>query len=702
MMSGHVGGGVEPRLAAMARSWLAGTAIWLALGVPGALLAGGGGALAQSVRLANPAGAGVEQGLHSLPGTRTSGVRAGNGTGDMVHAFDPAAAGMRKAGQGASLLAALGGTPAPFDMNGVRSQPPMVEPAPSEAAPAAPTTPAATSPATTPAPAIGAGAPAPGAATPGAAQPAEATPAAAANATATDPGASTPVAARIGELIADQLPRFTARTNEQEALAAFYAARQFQPVFTAGTTWSPLGTAVQQQIAASWKDGLQPADYEVPALAAHPGDTELATAELRLAATLMLYARHVQSGRFDPKRLSANVDPSPTVPDPNAVLAGVSGASDPRAVLASFAPQYDEYRLLKAQLASMDGQRHGVAPPAHVPAGPTLRPGDEDPRVPALRARLGVPGAPDDTVYSPDLVEAVRAFQKSVGERPDGAIGPMTLGALNGASEDRTADIVANMERWRWLPHEVAPTYVIVNIPEYMVRIVVNEQAIHETRVIVGKPENQTPLMTENMQYTVFNPSWNVPPGIMRNEMLPKLRSDPYALSRQGIDVVRNGRVVDPGSVDWSRGTQGYSFRQPPGERNALGNMKFMFPNKHSVYLHDTPNRTLFARDQRALSHGCVRVHEPMKFAEVLFSLGLPGEGWNEQRIGKLIGGKEKYLNLKQRFPVHLAYFTTYVDGDGRLVTRPDLYGTNAATKAMLGIGGASQMADGGTPTKKR
>ncbi|MDR6952224.1 murein L,D-transpeptidase YcbB/YkuD [Ancylobacter sp. 3268] len=692
MMSGRMNGGTTLRLAAMARTLLAGTAVWAGLCVPGGVATGTAGARAQGLSEAGMQG-GAGAGLTGIP---TSAARAGNGTADSLYAFDAAAAGMRSAGQGASLLAALGGEPAPFDINGARSQPHPAEPGPGAEPAAAPAAQEAA-----PAPAIGAGAPAPGAATPGATQPATATPATAIGVSATEPGAAAAVAARIGELIADQLPRFAARANEQQALAAFYAERQYQPLFTAGTAWSPLGTAVQQQFAASWQDGLQPADYEVPALAAHPSDAELAAAELKLASTLMLYARHVQSGRFDPKRISANIDPSPTVPDPRVVLAEVAGAADARAVLAGYAPQYDEYRLLKAQLASLQGERRG-APPPHVPAGPTLRPGDDDPRVPALRARLGVPGAPTDTYYSPELVEAVRAFQSSVGERADGAVGPMTLAALNDAGEDRTADIIANMERWRWLPHAVAPTYVIVNIPEYMVRIVVNEQTIHETRVIVGKPENQTPVMTENMQYTVFNPSWNVPPGIMRNEMLPKLRSDPYALARQGIDVVRNGRTVDPGTVDWSRGSQGYSFRQPPGERNALGNMKFMFPNKHSVYLHDTPNRSLFARDQRALSHGCVRVHEPMKFAEVLFSLGLPGEGWNQQRISKLIGGKEKYLNLKQRFPVHLVYFTTYVDGDGRLVTRPDLYGTNAATKTILGIGGAAQVADRGNAPQRR
>jgi len=204
------------------------------------------------------------------------------------------------------------------------------------------------------------------------------------------------------------------------------------------------------------------------------------------------------------------------------------------------------------------------------------------------------------------------------------------------------------------------------------------------------------------MEYFVFNPSWNLPPGIIRNEMLPKLINDPYALDRQGIDVVRNGRIIDPGTVNWSRGTQGYSFRQPPGERNALGRMKFMFPNKHSVYLHDTPSRSLFARDRRAFSHGCVRVFEPLKFAEALFQLGMPNDPWPEGRISKLLGGNEKYVNLKQHFPVHLVYFTSYVDGQGQLVNREDIYGINAATKAILGLDGTRRVAEQSVPVQRR
>ncbi len=631
---------------------------------------------------------------------------AGNGTGQPVPAFDPGRAGMASAGQGASLLAALGHDPAPFDINDTRpktqappSEAPQSEAAPVEAAPAN----GAPAFSVSPPPAVGHGAPSTGTGTPGHTSPAAATPAAPApgtgtpaapSATAEAPQAGANVPQELAALVSDRLSRYAQRPAEQQALAAFYAARNFQPMFTAKGMVTPLALAALGAFGGAASEGLNPSDYTVPAPPAKPSDAALADYELRLAATTLVYARHVQSGRFDPKRISKDVDPSPSVPDPLDVLATVSSAEKAGRAYASFAPQYDEYRLLKTQLARRLAEGQGVVH-APIPAGPSIRPGDRDPRVPLLRARLGVGGAPDDLVYDAYLVEAVRDFQRLSGAKPDGIVGRGTLAVLNEGAGDSLDDIIANMERWRWLPHQVAPTYVIVNIPEFMVRIVVNEQTIHETRVVVGKPENQTPIMSEQMQYAVFNPSWNVPPGIIKNEMLPKLQADPYALDRQGIDVVRNGRIIDPGTVDWSRGSQGYSFRQAPGERNALGRMKFMFPNKHAVYLHDTPSRALFARDRRAFSHGCVRVHEPLKFAEALFSVGLPGDGWSQQRINSLIGGNEKYLNLKQRFPVHLVYFTTYVDGRGELISREDIYGINEATKAMLGLGG-TRMADRG------
>ncbi|MDF2996091.1 MAG: ErfK/YbiS/YcfS/YnhG family protein [Xanthobacteraceae bacterium] len=558
--------------------------------------------------------------------------------------------------------------------------PAAAEPAPQDAA----EVPAAAPPATTPAPAT--------AETP---PPAGAEPPASVTA-APEPPVVDPVAMQVSALLeSTALDAIAAQKNERDALAAFYAARGGEPIFTTGHEISPFGKAVQAVFAASAADGLSPSDYAVAMPKPGATDADIAATELRLAAATLSYARHLQVGRFNPSRISENVDPTLTPPDPAAVLALVTTTPNVRTAFASFAPQYPGYVALKAKLAEMRPQQSAVTPP-QVPPGKVLRPNMSDPRVPILRARLGLPGEADNLVYDYDLVEAVKAFQAKVGQPPSGIIGKGTLSAMNDTGDRRVADIIANMERWRWLPHEMAPTYVMVNIPEFMVRIVKDGKPFHETKVIVGKPENQTPLLTHDMEYIVFNPSWNVPPGIARKEMLPRLAADPYYLARQGIDVVRNGRVVDPGWVDWSRGTQGYSFRQPPGERNALGRIKFMFPNKHSVYLHDTPSRSLFANDRRAYSHGCVRVFEPLKFGEAIFALGMPQDPWSQGRISKQLGGKEKYVNLKQRFPVHLVYFTTLVNDAGALVSREDLYGINAQTKLMLGLDGSRRVADRG------
>ncbi|MBB3772466.1 murein L,D-transpeptidase YcbB/YkuD [Angulomicrobium tetraedrale] len=645
--------------------------------------------------------------------------RAGNGTGDAGPAFDPARAGLAHAGQGAAPLVGPGNAPEPFDINQTRTRRPnpaasaalaMQSPVAETHVGPVPETPAA-APALDAAPAVGQGAPESGTATPAANAPNSATPAAStppalgsgtpegAPAAASAPAMSAPatgVPGSIADLLANHAARFAARAGEQQALATFYGARADQPLFIAGTNVSPIGIAALAAFAGAGAEGLNPADYAIPPLAAHPSDADLADYELRIAATALLYARHAQTGRFDPARISKDVDPTLTPPDPLETLSLIATSPNPSVAFASFAPQYDEYRLLKGQLAHLQSQSQARAVHAAIPPGPSVRPGDRDARMSLLRTRLGLARTADESLYDPALVEAVRQFQAGSGQTADGIVGRGTLAALNAGQGNRVADIIANMERWRWLPHKVAPVYVMVNIPEFMVRVVVNEQTVHETRVVVGKPENQTPIMSEDLQYAVFNPAWNVPPGIIKNEMLPKLQADPYALDRQGIDVVRNGRIIDPGSVDWRRGSQGYSFRQAPGERNALGQMKFMFPNKHSVYLHDTPSRSLFSRDYRAFSHGCVRVFEPLKFAEVLFDLGLPGDNWPQQRIAKLIGGNEKYLTLKQRFPVHLVYFTTYVDAGGKLVSREDLYGIDSATKAALGLDGQRRFADRG------
>ncbi len=511
-----------------------------------------------------------------------------------------------------------------------------------------------------------------------------------------------PIAAAIARQLATP-----ASGREPEAIAAFYSARSDAPVFVDQKGYTARGKAMIARFEAAGEDGLDPAAYKFTALPVRPDAEVLAQAELRLAASALLYARHAQAGRFDPSRISPSLTPTRTFPEPLAVLNAVAGAKDAGAVLAGYNPPHKGYAALKAKLAEARGPAGaGAKSLPRVPDGMRIAPGDVDVRVPVLRARLGLPPSQSDNdrIYDASTVQAVRFFQAANGLGVDGVVGAGTLAALNDIDNprDRQSEIVVNMERWRWLPRDLGAAYVMVNIPEYMVRVVEDGRVIHDTRVVVGKPDTPTPLLTHDMEYVVVNPSWNVPVSIARKEMLPNLQRDPYYLQRQGITIERNGHAIDPGSVNWQAGLGGYSFRQPPGERNALGRIKFMFPNQHSVYLHDTPSRSLFANDRRAYSHGCVRVQDPLSFGEVVFSLGMPNDGWTEAKIGGMFGGKERYINLKRHIPVHIVYFTAFVDETGRFVSRPDIYRIDERMEEQLGLDGTQQMAAGKPKTATR
>jgi L,D-transpeptidase YcbB len=247
----------------------------------------------------------------------------------------------------------------------------------------------------------------------------------------------------------------------------------------------------------------------------------------------------------------------------------------------------------------------------------------------------------------------------------------------------KQGDIVANMEQWRWLPRDLGASHIFVNIPEYQLRMIRNGVEVHQARVIVGKTETPSPVFSGDMDHIIVNPYWNIPPSIALKEMLPKLQSDPYALQRKGFEIVKRGRVVDPATIDWSAGVKNITIRQPPGERNALGFIKFMFPNDHAVYLHDTPSRGLFSNSERALSHGCIRVQDPFKLAEMVLKTE---HGISQHRLEAMAGGQERYFNLQTKLPVHLTYFTSFVDDYGQLQSRPDIYGFNRLVKTALGL----------------
>ncbi|WP_244607209.1 L,D-transpeptidase family protein [Bosea sp. CS1GBMeth4] len=462
--------------------------------------------------------------------------------------------------------------------------------------------------------------------------------------------------------IAAALPRLSAR--ERADIVAAYAANENRPFWIDGKDFSAAGKQIVAQLGRAGEDGLRPGDYLLPVFEASDKDS-LAAADVRLSALAVLYARDARGGRIDPRRLSKLITPKLELPSATEVLSELAGASEPGAVLAAYNPPHPGYRHLKAKLAELRADRPET-PVARIPAGPALKVGMRDARVPLVRARLGL-GASEEPVYDRSIALALADFQKQAGLRADGVLSDQTVAALAMPRSTRLeSDIVAQMERWRWLPGDLGDNRIVVNIPEYKMRVMHGDKLVHEARVIVGKPESATPIFSHRMEHVIVNPSWFVPPSILRKEFLPGLAADPSYAARRGY-VVTRGRN---GSI---------SVRQPPGERNALGWIKFMFPNDHAVYLHDTPNRSLFAAGKRAFSHGCVRVENPFALADQVL-----GPEWTSERLKRLIGSGERTIKLPQPLPIHLVYETIVVDAAGTVSTFDDIYGFHRLVRNAL------------------
>src|SRR3954454_19952285 len=501
------------------------------------------------------------------------------------------------------------------------------------------------------------------------------------------PPADQPVADKLREMLTAKSGRYFDRKVERSAVEKFYGAREFAPLFTQAGALNATGKGVVARLKDAASDGLNASDYPVPDFTAASTPEALAEAELKLTASMLDYARHAQSGRMHWSQVSADIQYPEHPTDPNEVLANVSNAKDASAALESYNPPHKLYRELKAKLAELRGQ--SGKPASQIAEGPALRftpprskkyPGDEmeDARVPQLRAKLGITENADDTHYDARVAQAVRKFQQEAELQPTGVLDDRTVRALNSPKRDRQTDtVIVNMERWRWVPRQLgAPSlgnaYVILNIPDYTLKVMQNGSAVWTTKVVTGKPGvHATPLLTETMKFITVNPTWNVPPSIIYNEYLPALQQDPTVLQRMGLRLER----ASDGSIHIS---------QPPGEANALGRIRFNFPNKFLVYQHDTPDKNLFAKEERAFSHGCMRVQNPDQYAATLMNITAPNEHYTPEKIRGMYGHSEIDLKFPTPIPVNITYQTAFVDDGGKLQLRKDVYGRDATMIALL------------------
>lgn len=494
--------------------------------------------------------------------------------------------------------------------------------------------------------------------------------------------------------------------RSRTTLPAVYRERVFEPLWLEGRRVQPYGQELVEALRTAQDDGLNPEDYHLAALDSllprlAEGSEEdqrrkRADVDLLLTDAFLLFGSHLMHGRLDP----VSVEPAWTASRNGVEVGGILLTSlRPGAVWAALArlrPSGERYGALRQTLA----QYRGIAAEGgwgSVPDGPTLDPGMEDARVEALRARLAASGdlppavadAPDPRLYDEGLAEAVRAFQRRHGLDPDARVGLASLAALNVSAADRAEQLVVNLERWRWLPRDMGNRYILVNIAGFSVHVVDGGEEVMRLRAVVGRTYRQTPVFSARMTYLALAPYWNVPPGIAANDQLPRIRQDPGYVAQQRMVLFENAtnRQVDPHSVDWS-GMTGAEFnrrfrlRQEPGPNNALGNVKFMFPNQHNVYLHDTPAPELFDRAVRDFSSGCIRVERAMELAQFLLQADTT---WTGERLRNVVRqGREQPVPLSQPVPVHIQYWTGWVEPDGTVHFRSDLYDRDRRVRDAL------------------
>ncbi len=485
---------------------------------------------------------------------------------------------------------------------------------------------------------------------------------------------------------------------DRARLRPFYRSRALLPVWHDALDGERKANAaaLRAVLVGSASHGLDPAEYhvgEIDALWSSAAPEDRARLDLLLTDAFLRYATHLYEGRSRPR----DVDPAWHIEgkrlDAAAFLSWVSDSTDFEAALARLAPPHPGYHRLCAALARYRGLA-ALGGWAAIDPGPTLHPGDRGLRVEALRRRLWQEGhlleeAEDPFLFDAALEAAVRRFQRLHTLEDDGLVGAATLAALNVPVAQRIEQIRLNLERWRWLPRDLGPRYLLVNMAGFELEGYAGGERRLAMRVIIGRPFRSTPAFSGRLTHVVFNPYWNVPRRIAEEDLVPAQLRDPDYLAARGIRVLEgwrpDARELDPARIDWaslSGRRFPYRLRQDPGPRNSLGRVKFILPNPFAIYLHDTPARHLFRRTVRSFSSGCIRVEAPERLLGFLFE-GVPG--WDGARIRALLeGGETVTERLSEPLPVYLVYLTAWVDGEGALHFADDIYARDAALAARL------------------
>ncbi len=485
--------------------------------------------------------------------------------------------------------------------------------------------------------------------------------------------------------------RPAAERTQIDKLIALYRHRDGKTFWINNDAIAGSARSVAKEIRLADQYGLDTTAFDIPEkLDGEMSLANLAETEARLSVAVVKYAWHAGGGRVDPSQLSKWLDQRPKPVDPAVVLPLVAGSKTPDVMLRLYQPQHPGFeRLRRAWLAALGGQPFVLVPPAQavLNPGPKLRPGDDHPDIPLIRQRLGLkaPAAADDELYDNALARAVRALRSEIGRPVNAVIDNGIRESLNARvnaparglkNPELARKLHLNMERWRWLPGELGATHIWNNLPEYETRVVKDDKVVHQERIIIGKPETQTPVFSDRLRTVVFQPDWGVPPSIKVRTILPRLQDgDEEVLNEKNMRIVVNGKTMDPSKYDWDKvDIRGIPIIQDPGPDNPLGQIKFLFPNKHDVYMHDTPSKNLFNGASRALSNGCVRVRNPRRLAELVMA---EDRGWTDDDITPLLAPKSQANNrvtLAQPIAVHNVYFTAVVGDDGKIKTFGDIY----------------------------